>query len=165
MRKINYDAQGIPDRVATGVGEQTIAFQHDHFYGHPDDYTFRSSVMQRYWDTLKIHLARIKCTNVVMGSILVDSHVGGKNSPRSRTMADSFVVVAGDDTGIKVVWHRYSPSNPAGAMNALYSNGQKHAMTAFYMADQADKDSMTGYNEFREMIKVFAAEQESATSN
>lgn len=164
MRKIKYDQRGIPDRVATGVGEQTIAFKHEDFYGHPDEYTFRSNVMQRYWDTLKIQLARMGCTHVVMGSIYVDSHVGGKNSPRSRTMADTFVVVAGDDTGIKVVWHRYSPSNPAGAMNTLYSNGQKHAMTAFFAADQAGRDAITGYDEFRAMIRDFADDMENATT-
>lgn len=164
MRKINYDALGIPDRVATGVGEQTIAFKHDDFYGHPDNYTFRSSTMQRYWDTLKIHLERIGCTHVVMGAILVDSHVGSKRSPRSKTMADTFVVVAGDDNGIKVVWHRYSPSNPAGAMNTLYGNGQKHAMTAFYAADQAGRDAILGFDEFRAMIRDFAEDMENTTT-
>jgi hypothetical protein len=157
MRKINYDANGIPNRVATGVGEQTITFPHDHFYGHPDDYEFRSSVMRNYWLIIKALCERQGLTNIVMGVELIDTYTGNKRRQRGHSVSDNFVVVAGDDTGIKLVWQRYMPHNAIGAINRLFCGAVEHKMTAFKEATEDDQDRMFEPVELRHIMRRLAA--------
>jgi hypothetical protein len=147
-RKITYDANGIPNRVLTGIGDQTITFPTSYFYGHPDSFQFSSSVMEKHWLAVKALCERQGLTHIVIGAALRDGYMSS---------AGSFVVVAGDDTGTKLVWHRYLPNNPEGAMNRIFLGGKEYKMTAFKDASLDAQDRMFEPVEMRHIMRRLAA--------
>lgn len=157
-RKIKYDDRGIPDRIETGIGNKTIKFPTEHYYGDPDEYQFRSSTMLKYWAIFKALCERHGLTNIKIGSELVTTYAGSRRRMRNISQNDSFVVVAGDDTGIKFIWQRYMPHNTIGAINRVFCNGQEIPSTSFLDAPSIDaQDRLYEPVELRQIMRRLVA--------
>jgi hypothetical protein len=139
-RKIKYDHEGIPDRIATGIDGGTIPFKHDAFYGDPDLYEWSSSTIEAQYQMLKSAFARNGLNRVLLGGTEVMATKTTKSG--ELRFKKSFVLIAGYCDSQKMVWQKYESPAEASGTNLLYINGQKIKMSSFVAMTAGQQDEL-----------------------
>lgn len=147
VRKIKIDATGVPNRIRTGIGNTTILFPHDAFYGKPDSFNWSSSIMRNYYNILTTIFERNGITNVVIGASHV--RVSGRKSPKL-----SFILLAGTDNETKFIWQKYESEAAGSGQNNIFADGKKIAMTSFIKMSPDQQDELVEPVELRRILRA-----------
>ena len=136
---LNAWENGVPKRIYTGVAKQSIRFPTSFFYGDPKDHQFATKKMAMYYENVAEFCVRNGLTEVRLGvelirpNSLIHMHQGTKR--------ESFVLVAGNETGVSFIWQKYEGEAAGSGQNLVYMNDQSAwKMTAFSRWTKDEQD-------------------------
>ncbi len=133
-----------PERIGTGVKNQTIAFPHDAGVFDPKTFDFKRQTEN--YKKLSAILAKYHVKFDVVGVTIKDRYPcwREKHPPEGAVITHFVAYVSGNETTPLFIWQKYESGAVGSGQNVVYVNGQKFKMADFLSLSESMLDEVFG---------------------